>query len=174
VSRKSDAKKARRKKRQAGRDARWIPDQVMDAILGDEAPPELAARDVVESILGVGYDPDDEYDEETVELVQAAVVFDEWITQREWTFDADFSLEGLASWIYLPSLAEVDDEAVEPVTRVWFKAVGDEDDFPQQVSFAFVGAGGEADVQRVAPDVLIDHIEAIEAYRAGDTVPVLG
>ena len=174
MSRQSNAKKARRKKRQAGRDARWIPDQVMDAILGDEAPPELAARNVVEAILGVGHSPDDEYDVETVELVQAAAVFDEWLTRRGWTFDTDFSLEGLASWIYPPSISEFDDELIEPVTRVWFKAVGDDDDFPEQVSFALVGAAGADDIHRITPDVLLEHVETIEAYRAGEAAPVLG
>lgn len=174
MSRHSDAKKARRKKRRDARDTRWVPDQVMDSILKAGEPAELAARDVVESVLGVDYAPDDEYPPDVVELVQAATVFDEWIAQRGWTFDTDFSLEGLASWIYPPSVTEFDDEAMEPATRVWFTTSGDEDDFPERVSFALVGAAGEDDIRRVGPDVLIEHIAAIETYRDGDAPPRVG
>ena len=44
MSRHSDAKKARRKKRRDARDTRWVPDQVMDSILKAGEPAELAAR----------------------------------------------------------------------------------------------------------------------------------
>ena len=174
MSRTSDAKKARRKKRRDVRDTRWVPDQVMDSILKEGEPAGLAAHDVVESVVGVDYSPDDEYDPDIVELAQAATVFDEWITLRGWMFDTDFSLEGLASWIYPPSVTAFDDEAMEPATRVWFTTSGDEDDFPEQVSFALVGATDEDDIRRVSPDVLIEHIAAIESYRDGDAVPAIG
>ncbi len=174
MSRTSDAKKARRKKRRDTRDSRWVPEQVMDSILKEGEPAELAVRDLVEAVLGVDYSPDDEYPPDVVELVQAATVFDEWITVRGWTFDTDFSLEGLACWIYPPSVTEFDDDAMEPATRVWFTTSGDEDDFPEQVGFALVGAAGEDDIRRVSPDVLIEHIAALETYRAGDATPEIG
>ena len=174
MSRHSDAKKARRKKRRDTRDSRWVPEQVMDSILKEGEPAELAVRDVVESVLGVDYSPDDEYSPDVVELVQAATVFDEWITVRGWTFDTDFSLEGLASWIYPPSVTEFDDDAMEPATRVWFTTSGDEDDFPEQVGFALVGAAGEDDIRRVSPDALIEHIAELENYRDGDATPEIG
>jgi len=151
MSRNSDAKKARRKKRQAVRSAR--PHN------GFESAPEEV------------HDP---------ELVEAVSTFEDWITARGWTFDLDFSTRGLASWYFEPSAAEFDDEIYEVVTRVWF-TVGDnrDEDFPNRVSAALVGTGGAEDnlsgaVYHVTPDQLIDQIEAIEAYRPGDPVPVIG
>ena len=151
MSRQSDAKKARRKKRQAGRDARWIPEQAMDALLGDEFADE----------------PD--------ELEQAVETFDEWLTLRGWTFDTDFTGAGLASWYFGASAAEFDDERLEPVTRVWFKLAGGDDDFPNAVSAVLVGTGEDSGATyMVTPEVLLEHIDAIEAYRDGDAAPVLG
>jgi hypothetical protein len=151
MSRKTDAKKARRKKRQSGRDARWIPDQVMDTLFGDET------------------------EDGTAELEQAVETFNEWVTSRGWTFDTDFTGDGLASWYYGPSATEFDDERLEPVTRIWFKLVGDDDDFPNTVSVVLVGTGEDAGATyAVEPEVLLEHIGAIETYRAGDSVPVLG
>ena len=62
---------------------------------------------------------------------------------------------------------------MESTTRVWFTTSGDGDDFPERVSFALVGAAGEDDIRRVGPDVLIEHIAAIETYRDGDAAPGL-
>lgn len=154
MSRNSDAKKARRKKRQVSRNARWFPEQ----------QPQ----------------PEEDHDPE---LVEAVSTFEEWITARGWTFDLDFSTRGLASWYYEPSAAESEDDQVdeqaneqaEVVTRVWF-TVGEyrDEDFPNRVSAALVGSGGgEGATYSISPDQLIDHIEAIEAYRPGDPVPVL-
>jgi hypothetical protein len=150
VSRHSDAKKARRKKRQATRDARWIPDDVMDSLVGDEI------------------------DDEPDELTQAVETFNQWLVSRGWTFDSEFSGAGLASWYYDPSVTEFDDELLEPVTRIWFKLVGDDDDFPNQVSAVLVGTGGVdgGEVFTVEPEALLAHIEAVETYRLGDPVPV--
>ncbi|MCX2932722.1 hypothetical protein ORI20_20835 [Mycobacterium sp. CVI_P3] len=147
MSRNSDAKKARRKKRQASRDARWIPDAVMDTI-----------------------------DDVDVELAQAVETFDEWLTSRGWTFDAEFSTETLISWFYEPSAAPVVDEGYEPVTRVWITSAGGDDDFPERVNAVLVGTGGEDEgaLYTVEPEVLLAHIEAVERYRPGDAVPVLG
>ena len=54
MSRHSDAKKARRKKRRDARDTRWVPDQVMDSILKAGEPAELAAMGIA---LKDGKDP---------------------------------------------------------------------------------------------------------------------
>jgi hypothetical protein len=147
VSRNSDAKKARRKKRQATRDVRWMPDEVKDVL-----------------------------DDVDVELAQAVETFDEWLTTRGWTFDAEFSTDTLISWFYEPSAAAVADEGYEPVTRIWITASGEDDDFPEAVKAVLVGTGGESDgkLYTVAPEVLLAHIESIESYRPGDAVPVLG
>jgi hypothetical protein len=145
VSRNSDAKKARRKKRQVSRDARWLPEAVVDTL-----------------------------DDVDVELAQAVETFDEWLTSRGWTFDAEFSTETLISWFYEPSAAAVVDDVHEPVTRIWITASGADDDFPEGVKAVLVGTGGEGAVYSVAPEVLLAHIEAIESYRPGAAVPVLG
>jgi hypothetical protein len=147
VSRNSDAKKARRKKRQGSRDVRWIPDGVMDTI-----------------------------DDVDVELAQAVETFDEWLTARGWTFDAEYSTQTLISWFYEPSAAAVVDDAHEPVTRIWITASGAEDDFPERVTAILVGTAGqdEGELYTVEPEVLLTHIGAVENYRPGDAVPVLG
>ena len=173
MSRKSDAKKARRKKRQVARDSRWIPDAVLDALV-EQSDAELPPSNVAETILGVG-NSDVDLDGDLAELVEAARKFDEWVTSRGWVFDSEFSAEGLASWFYEPSLTEFEDDSVEPVTRIWFGTGGDDDDFPESVSVALVGTGGEAGaVYTIGPDRLLERIEAVEAYRPGDHLPALG
>jgi hypothetical protein len=149
VSRNSDAKKARRKKRQGSRDARWLPDDVIEAIEGDDVD---------------------------VELAQAVETFDEWLTSRGWTFDAEFSTETLISWFYEPSAAAVVDERYEPVTRIWITSSGEDDDFPERVMAVLVGTGGEDEgkLYTVEPEILLAHIESVETYRPGAVVPVLG
>jgi hypothetical protein len=146
VSRKSDAKKARRKKRQASRDERWLPGDVKGAL-----------------------------DDVDVELAQAVETFDEWLTARGWTFDAEFSADTLISWFFEPSAAAVVDEGYEPVTRIWITASGEDDDFPERVKAVLVGTGEDAGaLYAVEPEVLLAQIDPIEAYRPGDAVPVLG
>ncbi|APE16998.1 hypothetical protein [Mycolicibacterium pallens] len=145
MSRNSDAKKARRKKRQAQRDDRWIPGDVKDTL-----------------------------DDVDVELAQAVETFDEWLTTRGWTFDAEFSTDTLISWFFEPSAAAVADERYEPVTRIWITASGEDDDFPEGVKAVLVGTGDDQGaLYTVAPEVLLAHIDSIESYRSGDTTPVL-
>ena len=145
MSRKSDAKKARRKKRQASRDARWLPDDVASTL-----------------------------DDVDVELAQAVETFDQWLTSRGWTFDAEFSTDTMISWFFEPSAATVADEIHEPVTRIWITASGEADDFPEGVKAVLVGTGeDQGALYAVAPEVLLAHIDSIESYRPGDPVPVL-
>ncbi|WP_179466401.1 hypothetical protein [Mycolicibacterium vinylchloridicum] len=146
MSRNSDAKKARRKKRQVNRDARWLPDEVVGTL-----------------------------DDVDVELAQAVETFDEWLTSRGWTFDAEFSTETLISWFYEPSAAAVV-EGYEPVTRIWITASGEQDDFPEGVKAVLVGTGGEGEgmLYSIAPEVLLSHMDSVEAYRPGAAIPVLG
>ncbi|MGH3674944.1 MAG: hypothetical protein ACRDU5_04255 [Mycobacterium sp.] len=79
MSRRTDAKKARREKRRAARDANWIPEGILDEL----------AEDVV--------------------LVEELERFDARITERGWTFDDEQSDEEFAIWFYPPSGAEVGD-----------------------------------------------------------------
>jgi len=145
VSRQSDAKKARRKKRQTARDDRWMPGDVKETL-----------------------------DDVDVELAQAVETFDEWLTARGWTFDAEFSTDTLISWFYEPSAATVVDEVHEPVTRIWITASGEADDFPEGVKAVLVGTGeDQGALYTVEPEVLLAHIDSVESYRPGDVIPVL-
>ncbi|WP_094289000.1 hypothetical protein [Mycobacterium lehmannii] len=97
MSKRSDAKKARRRKRQAARNERWIPDTVMDALTEETA---------------------------TAAVLEA---FDERITERGWVFDDELSDEESALWFYPPSQAEVPDEDLVSVTTVVLTADDDAD-----------------------------------------------
>ena len=79
MSRRSEAKKARREKRRAVRDENWIPDAVLDEISDD------------------------------VELVDDLESFDARIVERGWSFDDDQSDEEFVIWFYPPSGTAVGD-----------------------------------------------------------------
>ena len=88
-SKKAEAKQARRKKRQASQDVRWIPDTVLDGLSDD------------------------------IELAAVLEKFDERITKRGWVFDEELSDDESALWYFIPSTAEVpDDGEVVPVTTI--------------------------------------------------------
>jgi hypothetical protein len=90
VSRKTEAKKARRNKRRATREGSWLPDNVMDDLVATQA---AIATDLE--------------------------AFDQQITGRSWTFDEDESDEDFVFWFYEPSGTDVDDDEVAPVTTIW-------------------------------------------------------
>ena len=79
MSRRSEAKKARREKRRAVRDENWIPDAVLDEISDD------------------------------VEFVEDLESFDARIVERGWSFDDDQSDEEFVIWFYPPSGTAVGD-----------------------------------------------------------------
>lgn len=145
MSRNSQAKKARRKKRQTTREARWIPAEATGAL-----------------------------DDPAAQLLSAAEKFDEWIVSRGWTFDEENSAEGLATWFYEPSAIEIEgDDEDEPVTRVWFTVNGGEDDFPNAVNAVLVGSDEDDGVFTFSPDLLVERVAEIEAYRPGDPRPLI-
>jgi hypothetical protein len=131
VSKRAEAKKARRSKRRATRDANWIPDTVLDEIVGD------------------------------VELVGGLERFDARITERGWAFDDDQSDEEFVIWFYPPSGAEVGD-GLEPVTTIWMHV-------DENAEFVHLILVGSADDQRMTPDEFFERIDAVEAYRSGDS-----
>jgi hypothetical protein len=96
MSRKTDAKKARRRKRQASRNDRWLSDTVMDSLSDD------------------------------IELAAILEAFDERITERGWVFDDELSDDESALWSYPPSHADVTDpdELVSLTTIVLTAADG--------------------------------------------------
>lgn len=80
MSKSSDAKKARRKKRKTTADTRWVPDAVIEQL--------SAIQDAVVADLAE---------------------FDERITERGWTFDEEESDDDYAIWFFEPSGAAVED-----------------------------------------------------------------
>ena len=74
-SKNSEAKQARRKKRRASQDVRWIPDTVLDGLSDD------------------------------IELAAVLEKFDERITERGWVFDEELSDEESALWYFISSTA---------------------------------------------------------------------
>ncbi|MGV0850655.1 hypothetical protein [Mycolicibacterium phlei] len=88
MSRSSDKKKARRRKRLAARNERWLPSDVVEAV-----NQQTAAAAVLEA-------------------------FDERITERGWMFDAENSDDESALWYFPDSHAEVPDEDLVNVTTI--------------------------------------------------------
>jgi len=161
VSRSSEAKRARRRKRHAGRDSTWVPDALFGELLaeraqdagadaGPDAGPEAVADAVADAVAGV----------------------DEMMTGRGWVLDEASIGNDLVSWVYPPSAVESADRSVEPVTRMWIAV--HEDDSEVELTFGATLAGsGPADdgPHRLDPDRLADALAALEAYRAGDPPP---
>jgi hypothetical protein len=131
VSRKSDAKKARRAKRQASRDSNWIPDSVLDGVA------------------------------EGVDLVEDLESFDSEITGRGWVFDEDESDDEFLIWYYPPSGSDVA-EGLAPVTGISLHADEDAD-------VVHVVLVGTADDLPIAQQDFFERLDAIEAYRSGDS-----
>lgn len=130
MSRKTDAKKARRAKRLAAKDATWIPDSVLD-----------------ENV-------------DNLEMAEYLETFHELVTQRGWTYDDETSADTNVAWFYEPSVG--DGEGT--FTTMWISA---EDD----AEYVWLMLTGTSDGYRFEPDALIEFLDAIEAYRAGDPLP---
>ena len=93
MSRRTEAKKARRNKRRVARDVSWVPDTVMEGLVATQA---AIATDLE--------------------------AFDARITERGWTFDEDESDEDFVFWFYEPSATEVEGDEIAPVTTIWMSA----------------------------------------------------
>lgn len=147
MSRQSDAKKARRKKRKAAQDASWIPDRVYEELVGAD---------------------DEVYDE----MAEAVADIDDWLSERGWVLDDDTTVN-LVSWVYPPSAAEFDDEDVEPVTRIWITVAEDDEEVVLEFGAVLVGFGGADEPYLLGHDSLADDVAALEAYRPGSVRPEL-
>jgi hypothetical protein len=93
VSRRTDAKQARRNKRRATRESKWLPDKVIEDLVATQA---AIATDLE--------------------------VFDQRITERGWTFDEDESDDDHVFWYYEPSSTDADEAVVAAVTTIWMAA----------------------------------------------------
>lgn len=106
---------------------------------------------------------------EELVATQAAIAtdleaFDVRITERGWTFDEDESDEDFVFWLYEPSGTQVEGDELAPVTTIWMSAAED----AQIVHLMLVGT---SESPEFTPEEFFGHIEAIEAYRAGDPPP---
>jgi hypothetical protein len=95
------------------------------------------------------------------ELVEDLESFDTRITERGWTFDDEQSDEEFVIWFYPPSGADVG-EGVEPVTTIWMHVTEN----AEIVHFIAVGTATD---QPMTPNEFFERIDAIEAYRSGDS-----
>ena len=93
MSRRTEAKKNRRKKRRAVQHGNWLADNVLDELVTTQA---AIATDLE--------------------------AFDQRITEHGWTFDEDESDEDFVFWLYEPSGADVDGDELAPVTTIWMSA----------------------------------------------------
>lgn len=143
MSRQSDAKRARRRKRQATRDSSWIAAPVFEELRADES-----ADAIGDAVAGI----------------------DEWISGRGWVFDAE-NAQDLVSWVYPPSAAEFDDEDCEPVTRIWITVAEGDDEVVLEFGAVLVGAGRDDESHLLDPDSLAEEVAALEGYRPGSPKP---
>ncbi|MCW1957632.1 MAG: hypothetical protein KIH64_003620 [Mycobacterium sp.] len=145
MSRNSQAKQARRKKRQAARAASWIPQPLLD-----EASAAAESDPVAEALADI----------------------DEWLSDRGWVFD-DENSKLLVSWVYPPSAAESDDGELEPVTRIWLTLEEDDEAVVLEFGATLVGDGGDEESYVLNPDSLEECVAALESYRPGMARPEL-
>ena len=106
--------------------------------------------------------PDDvQADIKGVELIANQIV------GRGWEFDQEFSNEKFITWYYPPSAAEVSDESVEPVSRIWITD-------PAEPHVILVGSSEVGADYTFTVDDLVARLDVIEAYRIGDPEPNFG
>jgi hypothetical protein len=88
MSKRTQAKDSRRRKRRAAQDARWIPASVLDGLSED------------------------------IELAAVLEHLDQRITERGWVFEEEASDDESALWSFPPSAAGIPDDDVVPVTSI--------------------------------------------------------
>lgn len=98
-------------------------------------------------------------DVETVAEISSEIV------PRGWEFDREYSTGEFLTWFYPPSGAEVADESIEPVTRIWLSD-------PTQPHVILVGSGETDGVDyQFTIEELFARLDEIEAFRIGDPLP---
>ncbi|MBX7447552.1 hypothetical protein GR927_06080 [Mycolicibacterium sp. 3033] len=138
MSRRSDQKKARRKKRRAARDQTWLPE-------------------------GMG--------ERVAEVVADLEEFDARLTERGWQFnDPEHPDDDVGvSWFWPPSFVDVDgreddDDSMRATVIALLEDEGGE--------IAHVLLVGTADDYQFDLGELLENLDVVEGYRAGDPPPV--
>jgi hypothetical protein len=132
-------------------------------VKSDKASAKKARRSKRRAKRDVNWIPDSVLDEivSDVELVEELESFDARIVERGWTFDEDQSDDEFVIWFYPPSGAEVG-TGLEPVTTIWMHVAED----AEVVHVIHVGTAGDVPM---TPDDFFERIDAIEAYRCGDS-----
>ncbi|WP_374158092.1 hypothetical protein ACEWX3_25830 [Mycobacterium sp. G7A2] len=138
MSRRSDQKKARRKKRRAARDQTWLPE-------------------------GMG--------ERVAEVVADLEEFDARLAERGWQFnDPEHPDDDVGvSWFWPPSFVDVDgreddDDTMRATVIALLEDEGGE--------IAHVLLVGTADDYQFDLGELLENLDVVEGYRAGDPPPV--
>jgi hypothetical protein len=104
--------------------------------------------------------------------LEAVTELDALLIERGWEFDEEFSNAEIVSWFYPPSAAESDaagsdDETREPVTRMWLTN-------SEEQHVLLVGTGPDDHDYVFTRDELVESLDELEAYRAGDPLPASG
>ncbi|BBY49799.1 hypothetical protein MARA_32670 [Mycolicibacterium arabiense] len=99
--------------------------------------------------------------------LEAVTELDALLIDRGWEFDEEFSNAEVVSWFYPPSAAEIDDESREPVTRMWLTN-------SEEQHVLLVGTGPDDHDYVFTHDELVESLDELEAYRAGDPLPASG
>jgi hypothetical protein len=128
-----------------------------------KAEAKKARRDKRRAARDVNWIPDVVLDEisDGVDLVEGLESFDARILQRGWVFDDDQSDEEFVIWFYPPSGTEVG-EGSEPVTTIWMHVT-------ENAEFVHLILVGTAEDRRMTPYEFFERIDAVEAYRFGDS-----
>jgi len=143
MSRQSDAKKARRRKRQSARDESWLPASEFEDRLGTV---EDAVGDIDDWLTPRGWVLDTDLDTDNTDVV---------------------------SWFYPPSAAQFGDDDIEPVTRIWITLDEANDEVVLEFAALLVGFGADDEPYVLDPQTLADAVAALEAFRPGLARPVL-
>jgi len=99
--------------------------------------------------------------------VEGVALIANQIVGRGWEFDREYSSEKFITWFYPPSGAEIEDESVEPVTRIWITD-------PAEPHVILVGSSEVGRDHTFSVDDLVARLDVIEAYRHGDPQPDFG
>ena len=89
------------------------------------------------------------------------------IVPRGWEFDDEYSADDFITWLYPPSGVRLDDESLEPVTRIWVAE-------PTVVHVILVGSGEGEALRGCTVEELFERLDAIERHRASDPRPDWG
>ncbi len=139
MSRTSDAKKARRRKRQAARSAGRTPAGLSDEL----AEVASAVAEINDWLIGRGWLMDE--DQSTDDLLT-------------WVYPPSAAQFGDVVSIR---------SGYEPLTRLWITLDEDDDALVLEFGVALVGAGSGQDSYLIDPERLAEQVDALEAYRMG-------